>query len=229
MKRWVLYILYIFVAVVFFLYYLFPSDAAKDFIASYLQRKQPDYQVAVEQVKPVFPAGIRLRTLDISYKNDVWLELDQLTVTPNYLSLFSDKKSFNFKASAYEGEVSGKIFLTGEGSPFEISGDADLHNIRLDDIQRLQTLVGRKFQGNLNGVVRYHNNKGADRKIDMELNLSNCTVKIDHPLITSSIDQVTFKTIDAVVAIDQQALELKQCKGLGTQADGDLSGFFAFL
>ena len=47
MKRWFFYILYTFVAIAFFLYYLFPSDAAKDLLSSYLKKSQPDYHLQV--------------------------------------------------------------------------------------------------------------------------------------------------------------------------------------
>jgi type II secretion system protein N len=228
MKKWFLYILYICAAVVFFLYYLFPSDTARDFISSYMKKSHPDYRLDVSQIKPVFPPGIRLRNVGISYKNDLWGELDQFIVTPGYFSLFSERKTFNFRGTAYEGEISGTVDLVTDGNPPGIKLNADLKQIRLEDIDRFQTIFGRKVFGNLDGVVSYQNSKGVDEKTDIRLNLSDCAVEIAHPLINIGIDQISFKSIDAVISIDKQTLELKQCKALGTQADGDLAGTIRF-
>jgi type II secretion system protein N len=228
MKRWFLYILYICAAVVFFLYYLFPSDAARDFISSYMKKSHPDYRVDVSDIKPVFPPGIELRTVGISYKNDLWGELDQFIVTPGYFSLFSEQKTFNFRGTAYEGEISGTVDLVRDGNPPGFKVNADLRHVQLEGIDRLQTIFGRKVFGKLDGVVSYQGSKGADEKTDIRLNLSDVAAEIVNPLINVDIDQITFKSIDAVIAIDKQTLELKQCKALGTQADGDLTGTIRF-
>jgi type II secretion system protein N len=228
MKRWFFYILYTFVAIVFFLYYLFPSDAARELISSYLKKSQPDYHLQVAQIKPVFPPGMGLHGVGISYKKDVWAELERFVVKPDFLTVFSEKKSFIFKGTAYQGGIEGTLDLIPGNSPSVVNVDADIHDIRLDDVTRLQEILGRKIQGGLDSVVHYQDGKGIERKVDIQLNISNCTVEIAHPLINISLDQINFRSIDAVLAIDKQALELKQCKAVGKQADGELSGVIRF-
>lgn len=228
MKRWLFYTLYTFFAITFFLYYLFPSDTARDLISSYLKKSQPDYHLQVAQIKPVFPPGIGLHTVRISYKKEVWAELERFVVTPDYLKIFSEKKSFVFKGDAYRGGIEGTMDLIAGNSPSVVNIDADIHGIRIDDVTRLQEVFGRKVLGDLDGALHYHNSKGVGKKADIQLNISNCTVEIAHPLINISLDQITFRSIDAVVAIDKKTLQLKQCKAVGKQADGELSGAIRF-
>jgi type II secretion system protein N len=228
MKRWFFYILYTVAAIAFFLYYLFPSNAAKDLISSYLKKFQPDYHLQVAQVKPVFPPGIGLHTVGISYKKDVWAVLERFVVKPDYLSIISEQKSFMFTGTAYQGGIKGTIDLIPGNIPSVVNIDAGIDDIRLGDVTRLQEVLGRKVQGRLDGVIHYQDGKGIERKADIQLNISNCTVEIAHPLINVSLDQINFRSIDAVLAIDKQTLELKQCKAVGKQADGELSGVIRF-
>ncbi|MBW2678482.1 MAG: hypothetical protein JRD49_13080, partial [Deltaproteobacteria bacterium] len=52
-RRWVLYPGYVLGITVLFLYVLFPSDAAKEYISGYLGKQYPGYTVTMETVKPV--------------------------------------------------------------------------------------------------------------------------------------------------------------------------------
>jgi type II secretion system protein N len=228
MKRWVCYILYIFIAIVFFLYFLFPSNAAKNLISSYLKKAQPDYQLEAARVTPAFPPGIKLHTVEISYKKELWAELERFVVVPDYLTVFSEKKSFKFKGSAYQGDITGVMDILAGDLPSVVKVDADIQNIRLDDMTRLQESAGRKILGSLDGAVHYQDGREIGRSADIQFRIANCSVEIAHPLITIGLDQLNFRSVDAVLAIDEQTLELKQCKAVGAQADGELSGVIRF-
>lgn len=228
MKRWVCYILYIFIAIVFFLYYLFPSNAAKNLIASYLKKSQPDYQLEAARISPVFPPGIKLQTVELFHKKEIWAELERFVLAPDYTTIFSEKKSFKFKGRAYQGDISGVVDMLPGALPSVVKVDADFQNIRLDDIMRLQEIAGRKILGILDGVVQYQDGKGIEQNLDIQLSISNCSVEIAHPLITIGLDQLNFRSVDAVLAVDKQTLELKQLKATGAQADGELSGVIRF-
>jgi type II secretion system protein N len=228
MKRWFFYILYAMAATAFFLYYLFPSEAAGDLISAYLKKTQPDYDLRVAQVKPALPPGMRFHKVEISHKKETWAELERLDIRPDYLTVFSEKKSFAFKGNAYQGGVKGTIDVVPGSIPSVVSVNADIHDIRLDDVIRLHEIIGRKVQGDLSGIVHFQDGKGIERKADVEFNISDCVVGIDHPLVSKSLDQINFRSIDAVIVVDKQSLELKQCKAVGKQADGELSGVIRF-
>ena len=57
-RKWVLYPGYIIAVTAFFLYVLFPADAAMEYFSGYLGKHYPDYAVTVGTIKPVFPPGV---------------------------------------------------------------------------------------------------------------------------------------------------------------------------
>lgn len=228
MKRWIFYILYTMAAAVFFLYYLFPSDAAKGLLSSYLKKSQPDYQLQVARIKPSVPPGIRFDSVEISHKKEAWAALEQFDIRPDYLTIFSEKKSFRFKGDAYKGGIRGTVDVIPGNVPSVVGLTADIHDIQLEDISRLHEIIGAKIRGILKGVVYFQDGKGRERQADIQLNISNGSVEIDHPLINKSLEQLNFQSIDAAIVIQNQSLELKHCKAVGKQADGELSGVIRF-
>ena len=62
LSKWVLYSGYIFAVTAFFLYVLFPTDAAMDYVSGYLGKHYPEYAVTAGTVKPakvmVLGAGV---------------------------------------------------------------------------------------------------------------------------------------------------------------------------
>ena len=102
-KKWLLCSIYIIVVGVFLIYYLFPSDAVKKYIAFNLNRANPELNITIDNIKPVFPPGLRLYNVSIYRLSNLLLEAKQIKITPGLLSLFRPKTTFFFKAEAYEG------------------------------------------------------------------------------------------------------------------------------
>ena len=55
--KWLLCSIYIIVITALFIYYLFPSDAVKKYIAFNLNRANPELNITIDNIKPVFPSG----------------------------------------------------------------------------------------------------------------------------------------------------------------------------
>lgn len=228
MKRWYSYILYTLIVVACFLYYLFPSDTAEDLIASYLKTSQPDVVWQVDRIKPSFPPGLRFMEMGISYKKSAPTRVDLLVVRPDYWMMFADKKAFDFRGSVYQGDIEGRVEYMAGAQPHLVRAAVDFRDIRLDDAAALQGLLGRKVLGRLNGEARYENIRGKEGIADIRLKLSNVAMELALPLLNIGIDQLTFRSVDAMITIDQQSLTLKQCSAVGEQADGELSGTIRF-
>ena len=65
-KKTIGYIAYTVGITVFFLYYLFPSEAVKGYIAYNLQAVDPQMTVDIARVKPSFPPGLKLTTVRLA-------------------------------------------------------------------------------------------------------------------------------------------------------------------
>ena len=81
--KWVLYSGYVIVVTLFFLYVLFPADAAMEYFSGYLAKHHPEYAVTADIVKPSFPPGLNFRTVSIAYKGDTWIDLERVRVRPH--------------------------------------------------------------------------------------------------------------------------------------------------
>jgi len=86
-KTTILYTLYITGITLFFLWYLFPSDTLKGYLAYRLSQSRPDVTVTIDRLSPVLPPGIKLHEVDITHRNAVVLEVKSLKVVPGLASL----------------------------------------------------------------------------------------------------------------------------------------------
>ena len=95
--KWLLYSIYILVATVFFIYYLFPSDKVKNYIASGFNGLNSNVNISIDHVRPAFPPGLKLYKVNFYHMDNTLLETEQIKVVPNLLSLFRSKGIFFLK------------------------------------------------------------------------------------------------------------------------------------
>ncbi|MGB5746529.1 MAG: type II secretion system protein GspN, partial [Desulfobacterales bacterium] len=107
-KKTLLYTAYIIGLTVFFLYFLFPSDAVKDYVAYKISQGNPDISVTIDRVNPVLPPGIKLHAVGIAHGNKALIDLDSVKITPGLLSFFSSTKTARFKGRVKAGTVQGR-------------------------------------------------------------------------------------------------------------------------
>ena len=96
-KKSIFYTIYIIAITGIFLYYLFPSDKLKTYLAYRLSQGNPDITVTIDRVSPVLPPGIGLYKVAIAHQNKALVDLEKLKLMPGILSLFGDRTTVNFK------------------------------------------------------------------------------------------------------------------------------------
>jgi len=220
-KKLLLYFIYIVAATVFFLYYLFPSDAAKKYVAFQLNKVNPDFSLTIDHIQPVLAPGIRFYTVSLYHLGDSLVDAEQITIIPGLQSLFRSKATVSFRGKAYEGTIEGKADITKKTSDREVAIDANFSGIRIEESPALQNLIDRSISGVLEGKVTL-SRKGPSRKGSAKLTLSDCKVELLSPLI--NLDQLTFGSIKVDVSINKQTIQIKQCIFKGQQMDGRISG-----
>ena len=105
-----LYGLYVLAAIVFFIYYLFPSDKIKNYVISGFSKINPTINISIDHIRPAFPPGLKLYKVSFYHMDNTLLETEQIKVVPNFLSLFRAKRIFFSK----EGPITA--FLKAMGS-----------------------------------------------------------------------------------------------------------------
>ena len=149
--KWLLCSIYIIVVGVFFIYYLFPSDAVKKYIAFNLNRANPELNITIDNIKPVFPPGLRLYNVSLYRLSNLLLEAKQIKITPGLLSLFRPKTTFFFKAEAYEGLLESFSFES-------IAADIAMNNQKIQINECI--IKGNQADGRISGSVNLKNPLG---------------------------------------------------------------------
>ena len=223
LKKLLLYFMYIIVVTALCIYYLFPSDAVKRYIAFNLNHANHELNITIDNIKPVFPPGLRLYNVSLYRLSNLLLEAKQIKITPGLLSLFRPKTTFFFKAEAYEGLLEGRADIMAN----KLMINADLSGVRTKDMSVVQNLsnhkmLGRKISGMLSGKVTYTGNREFAGTVNAKLTLSNCEVELVTPVF--NLESFSFESIAAEVAMNNQKIQINECIIKGNQADGRISG-----
>ncbi len=217
--KWLLYSTYIMAVAVFFIYYLFPSDAVKKQIEFHLNRANPKLNIMVDNIRPAFPIGLKLYNVSLYHLYDLLIEAEQINITYGFLSFFRPKTTLFFKSGAYEGILKGRADITAD----KLMINADLSGIMTKDISVLQDLFNRKISGMLSGKITYSGNRKFAGTANAKLNLSDCEVEVLTPLF--NLESFTFDSVEANAVMDNRKFQIKQCVVRGRQIDGNISGF----
>lgn len=224
--KWSLYSGYIMAVTLFFLYVLFPADAAMEYFSGYLAKHHPEYAVTAGTVKPSFPPGLNLRTVSIAYQGDTWVDLERVHLRPHYLSVFSPSKKVLFTGRAYSGDLEGAIDVQKGEPAYRMTMAAELKGVRLEENEYLQTLSGRKVGGRLDSTIDVGGGKEAENSLNVTLHISDGEVGLTNPVF--SINNISFDKLEAELVVNRRSLKLKRCEIAGDQVEGDVTGVVLF-
>jgi type II secretion system protein N len=223
-KKSIFYTIYLIAITGIFLYYLFPSDTLKTYLAYRLSQGNPDVTVTIDRVSPAIPPGISLYNVGIAHQNKALVDLAKLKLMPSFLSLFSDKTTVNFKGYLNAGTISGRARLGGLSGAQEVKGDGRISDIQVEGIPALQRLPADKIAGVLNGDFTFAH-VGPDRSLAGKLTLSKSRIELKKAVF--NVQSLEFRNIDADLMLKNDTLTIKQTKARGNQLDADLSGTIA--
>lgn len=223
-KKTLLYAAYIIGITVFFLYYLFPSEAVKDYVAYKMSRANPAISVTIDHVSPVLPPGIKLHDVGIAHGNKALIDLDSVKITPGLLSFFSSTKTARFRGRVNAGTVQGWAEVDSRGDQHTEKTEGTISGVQVQGIPALQRLSAHKISGNLGGDFMIVGT-GPNRSITGKLTLSDCRIDFDQPVI--GLSSLGFSNIDADLVLHKGTLVIKKCSARGNQLDADISGTIA--
>ncbi len=206
----------------FFIYYLFPSNYVKNIILNNISQINPEIEITISKVKPVFPPGLRFEKVDVINNENNLINADFIYIYPAYLSLFSSKTSVNFKCIAYNGKIHGKINIEKNKNNIHITASAKTNNIDLSKIPQINRLDKIKISGILNGPVDYELNTKKKEKALFTLTLSESKIIFSNPVY--SLHEIEFKTVDAKFSIQGRDVNINKCEFSGPYMDGNFSG-----
>jgi type II secretion system protein N len=220
-RRTLAYAAYFIGITVFFLYYLFPSEAVKDYVAYRLGRVSPGFDISFENVSPVMPPGIKLHDVGISRDNQALIDLESVKITPGLLSLFSDRKTARFRGLVHAGTVEGKVEINNRNDQHTEKIEGRISGVRVQAIPALKYLTPHNISGNLGGDFLI-SRTGPGGSMSSQLTLSECRIVFDQPVIGQP--SLAFKNVAADLVLERGRLVIKKCSARGSDLNADITG-----
>ena len=221
-RRWLFYIAYTVLAVGVFFYLLFPADLFKGAVSAYLLKTFPAYQIQIGQVQPFLPLGIGMDSVRISQQDRLDIQIEEIKLAPKLATLLSDSKTIKFHGRAYSGSLDGNIDVNRHGDGLHAEILLKLADIRVEDIETLQTALDRKLSARLNGTVTIVSQPRSGDSLKGNLNLTGTRLAFSNPLI--QITEIVFNDVNTDFSLNKKVFSLKRLEAAGGQVTGNLAG-----
>jgi len=224
-KAKIFWVFYIICAALFFFYTLFPSDTIKEYLADQIRQTHPNLTVKINRVKPVFPPGLKLYEINLNHLGRTIADLENLKISADILSLFTDKAHLSFKGYGYGGTLKGRVVIIKKSANREIIMDADLDGIQADRLEALGAVTTHKISGNLDGTLGFKAD-APHQALSGDLTLTDGQIELSPPILNQNI--ITFNTIEAELMLNGRSLTINRCQLEGNQLDVDVAGSIKF-
>lgn len=224
-KSRIAWAVYIIGAALLFLYVLFPSDPVKESLADLIRQTHPNLTLEIGRLKPGFPPGLKLYDILVYHSGRAIADLENLKISPDILSLFSETTHITFKGNGYGGNVKGVVDIIKKAENREIVIDADLAGIQVNQLEALNALTTHKVSGNLDGTVTFTLNEPR-QAFRGELTLTDGKIELSPPVFAQK--ELLFDSIEAELTFNGRSLTIERCELEGNQLDGEVAGSIKF-
>ncbi|MBW1897650.1 MAG: type II secretion system protein GspN [Deltaproteobacteria bacterium] len=220
-KQRFLYAAYVISVTLFFLYILFPSEVAKKYMVSGLNRINPDFDIMIGNVEPDFPPGIKLYNVSAYHNGDSVFDAEKIVLSPAILSFFAGKLSLYIDGAVYAGLIEAKVDFSWEKFlPEKVY--VRLNDIQIGEIIILKNLIPHDLEGVLNGSITY--DAGEEKNISVTSDISLAEFEIEFLSPYYGLEALSFKNIEADLELNRKQLKVDRFTNTGGDADGSLSG-----
>jgi type II secretion system protein N len=223
LKKWFIYLTFITTAMVFLIYYLFPSELVKRYIIFKISQINPDLEVSIGHVFPTFPPGLRFDTVSFEYAGNRMLEAEEMRVVPRLASLLRARRTLLFSLNAYSGSVIGKAFIIARNKNGQFDIEAIISGMQLADIPVIKNQSAFKLSGVLGMEISYQNGPKIGNTMRARMEILDIELQSENLFLNQ--DLMAFERIEAYLFMRDRRIELESCNFTGDQFDGMLSGF----
>jgi type II secretion system protein N len=219
-RSWLL-ALYIVAAAAVFLYLGFPSETLRGYIGQRLSAGLPGLSVAVGAVRPSLTAGLVLSDVRIAHAQTPVAVLDRVHIHPELWSLLENRTRYVFDGSLGGGGLNGQVEIDAAGAAPNISLNARISGVLIQQIEALSRLYGSRLSGRLDGNFQTTDTGALNGK----LTITDGQIELAAPVLAQ--DRFTFKTVEADLTLQDHSLRVRSGRLRGNELDADLSGSIA--
>jgi type II secretion system protein N len=210
---------YLVLVTVLFLFLSFPSEALRAHAARRLSAALPGLGVTVGDVRlSLLPTGATLKGVRITHADRPIAVVDELTVSPELLSLLQSKTVYHFEGSVGGGGISGRAEVDSAGPTPKTRMTAQLGGVQLQEVPAMRDLYGSRLSGRMDGSLALTDAGALSGK------LSASEVQIDLPMPVLDQARFSFKTADADITLQNRSLLVRNGRLRGTELDAEVSG-----
>ncbi len=216
------YGLYALLAITLFLFLLFPDQAIKAYVDGRLAAIDPSLSMAAQTIRPAIPPGLKMIGVDLKRDSLLLAHFDNARLSPELSTLLKADKQARFQAHIADGTISGRATMQGAGPSGDLRAEADLSQIRLDQLDAIKANVPFKLSGSLKGRMTHDTARTPTGMTNGLLNVSDLHITLKTPFF--GITDLVMDQTDADFSVSRGILRLKSLTFDGPMLEGKISG-----
>ena len=226
-KKWVGYISYCIFLTAGFLYFLFPSDAVRDYLQIKAWNFNPPLMVSIDWIKPWPVCSLKFGRTEISFRakpNRKLFRADNLLLRPGAGSFIKGDHKWCFRCVAYGGRIKGCANFKNKDMASPLEAEIEFDRIQIGTYEHLKDLIGRYVDGILTGTISYSGQRQRLLNGAGEANLKfvNGRIELLSPVLT--LESIEYNEIAIDMALKRRTINLNRLQLEGPLLKGTLSG-----
>ncbi|MDX9786033.1 MAG: type II secretion system protein GspN [Desulfobacterales bacterium] len=223
----ILYAFYVVAAVIFFIYALFPEEAAKRMVSDRFEYAFPGYSVQIERLAPSFPPGITLKDVTVFQPKKGGVEVPHVRICPSLSRLIRGRLFLHYQGNIQNGAFSGDMEMDADQwhQPKKITlslSQVHLQNAVLNAIESPPPELTAAVDGHMTFVP----NLKTGLTIYAKLALTE--VMLTLPALSDVLEPFRFATIDLNCSMAHRILRINNGVFSGPQLEGTMAGTLIF-
>jgi type II secretion system protein N len=224
----ILLVFYVVVTGIVLLYFLFPTNAVKDHLASRINQNVSGAQVDIGSLGLRFPMSLSFGDVSVIKNGAVLFSVDRVKVSPKWFSLLTSRKAFRFKGLTYQGGFSGTFWAEFDGGGISGSASGSFSEIMLGQLPVLESQPRLDLSGNLSGSFQIEASTMAPANGSGNIVVTDCNLAFSESLQNIqrllNIEQFEFEHIHADLFFEGGNLEIANGELEGAQMNGSVAG-----
>jgi type II secretion system protein N len=218
MKKGIFFVAFGLVALLFFIYQLFPSGPVRRYLADQVRHIDPGLQMDIGTIRPGLPPGLVMRETRLWYEDIPLSVIDRATARPKLISLLGATPRVVLHGKAHGGHLNGTLML-GENERLAVTASAE--GLHLETLPLQSFIKQFKISGNLSTTLV------LDRTVipqtgQSQLTLTDGGVTLTKPLF--DIDSIGIKKAEAVVELKADQVKVSRLTLEGPEITATFSG-----
>jgi type II secretion system protein N len=222
----VLYSVFTGAMIILFLFIRFPSEIASNLIIERIAQVEPELSLFTQEVHPVFPPGIRLAPLEITYAGIPLVNAEYLKIKPGLLSMLRSEKNFAFNGLLTDGDIKGNAIVKLDKKQRQILLTMNLEDVPLETLPALKLWPQYQPSGVVKAYIDYDSLKGAGGTAKINLEVTPVKIVFDPPIM--GLEQIDFSQLQSELTVTPRMIQIRRGDASGTQLEGRISGSIIF-